>query len=647
MKKFYLVFLLAAANGAAYSQTFITYGNNSISKQEFLKAYNKNKTQVADKEKSLREYVELYSNFKLKVKAAEELRLDTLSQIQYDIRNFRDQVMDNYLSDEKGIDKLTNEAFVRSQQDRHVIHFYAPVGAAASAADTTKTYNAVMGLYTALKAGSADEIALVQKYAGNPAIIKRTDVGFITAFTVPYEYENIIYGLNIQEISKPYRSKNGWHMFKVTRERHNPGKWKIAQVLVAIDPNANDAAKAAAQKKAGEVYTLLKNGEPFSTVAKTYSDDKLSYLNGGELPEFGTGAYAADFENEILKLKTDGDISQPFLTSFGYHIIKRMGHSPTPASPSDEPYMFDLKQKVMKDTRVIAEKEKYTKDIIAKVGTRKLNTVKDADLFRYADSLMKNPSLEQTSTFPISNKKVLRVKDEELKGSDWLAFVRDYKTNLSEYKAETNKQLWDKFTEVSALNYYKKHLEEYNPDFKFQMQEFKEGNMLFEIMERNVWGKAINDSAGLRKHYNAHASNFKWAASADVLIFNCSTAKIAEETMTALKKGKNWRAIADEQTSSGSLQADSGRYEITQIIGANYANAPAAGSYTAIVTNIDGTSTFVKYVTIYEANQPRSFEEARGLVINEYQQVLEQQWLAELKKKYPVHVNEKMIPEML
>ena len=171
--------------------------------------------------------------------------------------------------------------------------------------------------------------------------------------------------------------------------------------------------------------------------------------------------------------------------------------------------------------------------------------------------------------------------------------------------------------------------------------------MLFEIMERNVWGKAINDSVGLLKYYNAHATNFKWAASADVLIFNCTTAKVAEETMKALKKGKNWSELAEEQSASATLQADSGRYEISQIIGTNYATMPTAGTYTAIVTNVDGTATFVKYVTLYEPNQQRNFEEARGLVINEYQMELEKEWLAKLKKKYPVKVNEKMIPEML
>ena len=160
-------------------------------------------------------------------------------------------------------------------------------------------------------------------------------------------------------------------------------------------------------KKANEVYRLLKNGDSFGATAKLYSDDKLSYLNGGELPEFSTGTYAGEFETEVLTLKKDGDISQPFLTAFGYHIIKRMEFHPTPANYSDDAFMFDLKQKVMKDARVNDEKEKYVKDIIVKVGAKKLNTVKEADLYRYADSLMKNPTEEQTRALPISNKKVL------------------------------------------------------------------------------------------------------------------------------------------------------------------------------------------------------------------------------------------------
>ena len=641
IKKTILILSIALCNSVVYSQTFISYGSNTISKQEFLKAYNKNKTQVTDKEKSLREYVDLYSNFKLKVKAAEELKLDTLPQIQTDIKNFRDQIMDNYLSDEKGIQRLTNEAFERAQKDLHVIHYFVPVPAEASVADTAKAFAALSAFLATTKTDNSSPAAQATE------AVKQTDLGFISVFSVSYAYENIIYALKKGDLSKPLRTKSGWHMFRVTEERPSVGRWRIAQVLVAISPDATESARLEAQKKAEEVYALLKSGDNFGATANKYSDDKISYLNGGELPEFGTGVYSAAFENEVLKLKTDGDISTPFLTPFGYHIIKRMGFSPTPADQTDDAFMFDIKQKVMKDTRVNAEKEKYVRDIIAKVGATKLTLVKDADLYRFADSLMTNPTEEQTKAYPISGKKLLRIKDETLLGRDWLSFVRDFKANYTAYKGETTKQLWDKFLESSALNYYKKHLEEYNSDFKFQMQEFKEGNMLFEIMERNVWGKAISDSAGLLTYYNAHKTNFKWAESADVLIFNCTTSKAAEEAIIALKKGKNWRSIADDQSANISVQADSGRYEITQIIGANYATPPTKGSFTAIVTNIDGSATFVKYVNLYEANQQRSFEEARGLVINEYQLVLEQQWIEALKKKYPVKVNEAMLKEML
>lgn len=645
MKKFYLVFALALSASAGFSQTFITYGNHTISKDEFLKAYNKNKTPVADRDKSLREYVDLYTNFKLKVQAARELGLDTLPQIQYDIANFRQQIIENYLSDNKGIERLVQEAFSRMQKDKHVLHFSAPVAAGAKPEDTLKSYKAIMDVYASLKGNSPDYGKIVQNAAASGTQVKNSDFGFITAFTVPYEFENVIYALRPGEVSKPYRSKNGWHLFKVTEERPSAGRWRVAQVLISFAPGADAESKAAAAKEAQSVYELATKGASFATLVKEYSDDKISFSNAGELPEFGTGTYSYEFEKEVLKLKEDGEISKPFATEFGYHIVKRLGHTPTPGDTSDLTFMYDLKQKIMKDARVNAEKEKFARDIISKVGLKKTNLVKEVDLLRYADSILTNPTIDQTKKYPISNKTILTFKNGNVKAGEWLAFVRENKSYGTQNVNLSNKQLWEKFVPAAAVNYYKNHLEEYNPDFRFQMQEFREGNMLFEIMERNVWSRASNDTLGLLNHYNANKSNFKWATSADVLIFNCSTSKIAEEAMTALKKGKEWRTIAEEN--EGSLQADSGRYEISQIIGANYAGTPVKNSYTAIVTNVDGTATFVKYVNVYPADQQRSFEEARGLVINDYQQVLENKWVAALKKKYPVRVNEAMLKEML
>lgn len=644
MKKFYWLIALGFCSGSTYAQTLIHYGNNTISKDDFLKAYNKNKTAAEDKEKAMREYVDLYTNFKLKVKAAEEAKLDTLPQIQFDVNNFRQQIIENYLSNEKGIDRLVDEAFTRLQRDKQVLHYSVPVAAGAKPEDTLSAYKAIQELYTALKNNTAPEKALQAAKATN-ANIRNSDLGYITAFTIPYEYENIVYGLKNGEVSKPYRSKTAWHIFKVTEDRPSIGRWRIAQILIAAPAGSGEEVKTAAAKQAEKLYSQLINGDNFGNLAKEFSNDRISSYNGGELPEFSTGTYNSDFERQVFALKNDGDMSAPFPTEFGYHIIKRMGFRATPTDKSDEVFMSDLRQKILKDPRVNTEKEIFTKEIIAKTGMKKTKEANEKALFSNADSLMNYPTEARTKSLPISNKNILTFKEGATKGSEWLAYVRESRSGTENTAAASNKELWDKFVPIAAVNYYKSKLEEYNPDFRFQMQEFREGNLLFEIMERNVWSKASNDTAGLIKYYNAHPENYKWASSADVLIFNCGTSKAAEEAMTALKKGRNWRSIANE--SSGTLQADSGRYEISQITGANQANTPVKDTYTAIVTNIDGTATFVKYVTVYPANQQRSFEDSRGLVINDYQQLLEQQWIAELRKKYPVRVNESLLKELV
>jgi len=642
MKKFYVFIAMAISSPVVFSQALITYGNHSISKDEFLKAYNKNKTPVTDKEKSLREYVELYTNYKLKVKAAQDLRIDTLPQLNYDIENFRQQVIENYLNDEKGLKLLMDEAFSRSAKDIRVMHYSITVGESAKPEDTAKARQAINELYAALKGGAQTIPAdLLNKFS----TIRQNDIGYITVFTVPYEFENIMYSLKPGEISTPYRTKKAWHLFRVVDERKSAGKWTVAQILLAFPPDASDAIKLDVKKKADSIYELLKKGSGFASMVKTYSDDKLTTQNNGELPEFGTGKFSYDFEKEVFELKEDGEISKPFTTSFGYHIVKRLGHSPTPTEKKDAGLQFELRQKIMQDQRINIEKEKFSKTILPQIGYKKTNEVKDPDLLRYADSIMKQPTAERVNVSPISNKTIITYKKGNLKGSDWLKFVREYKSNPQQYKGESNQQLWDKFITFSANDYYKKHLEEYNPDFKFQMQEFKEGNMLFEIMERNVWDRAIVDTIGLLKHYNENKSNYKWEASADVLIFNAANEGMAEHAIADIKSGKNWKAITEEHNDA--LQADSGRYELTQVVGAEKVVNPQPGTFSPIIKNQDGSAAFVQYLHIYEPNQQRNFEDARGLVINDYQNVLEKKWLASLKKKYPVKLNETVFRELL
>lgn len=635
MKQFFLLIITGLVISNGFAQTLFTYGINETGKEEFMRAYNKNKTPVADKEKSLREYLDLYAKFKLKVKAAKELRLDTLQQLQYDVQNFRSQVEEGYLTDDNEVKRLQEEAFERSQKDIHLLHFYIPINNKMSAEDSVNAYKLLEGVRGNLLKGITHYDGIAEDVGKNSASLKWKDLGYITAFSLPYEMENLVYALQPGGVSKVYRTKSALHIFKNEDERKSPGKWKIAQILFAIPPDASDNSRKEIEKFADSVYGMLKTGADFAEMVKKYSNDKMTFLNGGELPEFSTGKFEQPFEKAVFALQNDGDISKPISTSYGFHIVKRLQQHPMPADKTDEVFMSNLKQQLLQDTRINIAKANFIKMVTAKTGFKKNPAVTEEQLFRYADSVTAN---KVVGKYPINKATVFSFTKSKVEGSDWLNFVKDYKLNQDVYKGENNKALLDKYISTIIIEYYRKHLEEFNEDFKYQMQEFKEGNMLFEVMERNVWSKAANDSVGLRKFYDANKSKYQWKESATVNLFNCNSLKTAEAAQQDLKDGKNWKLIAEQ--SEGTIQADSGRYEIQQLQ-LPAGTVAAEGLLTApVVNNGDNTASFVKILKLFPANQQRSFEEAKGLVINEYQNYLEEKWIEELKKKYPVKVNE-------
>lgn len=634
MKKFLLFLVCFGSASAAFSQTLFTFGETPVDKSEFTRAYNKNRVHVDNKEKAYREYLELYIKFKLKVRAAYDLGLDTMPQLQYDLQSFRTQIENSYLNNEQAANNLLNEAFLRSQKDLHILHFFIPVTATTPVADTQQAIKSINGIHAKLVAGKTDYEDIV---ASQPVKASVSDFGFVTTFTLPYEYENIVYALKNGQSSKPYRSKKGWHVFKLTDERKAMGKWRIAQILFSVPPGASDVEKKLIERKADSVYQLLLKGEEFGKMARWFSDDKVTYGNNGELPEFGSGKFTPDFENEVFKLTKDNDISKPFLSAYGYHIVKRLSQIPVPTDRNDPALEYELKRNIQNDSRINMAKELFAAEVLKQVKYKKLKNVSDADLFRFADSIIAKTAATSAG-FSISGKPIVSIEKTMLTAKDWLDFVLTYKGSGELYQNESNAELLNKFISGSVMEYYKKHLQDYNADFRYQMEEFKAGNVLFEIMEKNIWNKASGDAAGLEKMYASNKSKYTWAASADIILVSGSNKTVTDQAKAALENGKEWRLIMEE--SNGNIQVDSGRFEISQI--PEFINAgmqPGAVSKTVVDPKNSGAS-FVKLITRYEANMPRSFDDAKGMVINDYQNAIEEKWIADLKKKYPVKVNE-------
>ena len=641
MKKLFLLIAILAVVPVIFGQTLFTYGNKSVKTAEFLRAFNKNKTDTPDKEKSLRQYLDLYIRFKLKVQAAVDLHLDTVQQLKTELQNFRSQIADSYLNDDEGINELLDEVLIRNQKEIHVIHFYLPLPIGSSSDDKAKATNVLDEIRVAQKNKTISDAELMKDISKKNKAVIVTDLGFITALSMPYEMENLVYALTPGTISTIFTTRTGVHLFKNIGERKSSGKWTIAQILFNFPPGADEVKINEIKKTADSVFALLKSGADFAVMAKQFSEDRTTAPNGGVMPTFGTGKFEDAFEEKVFDLKKDGQLSAPIRTSFGYHIVKRIQQQPVPTDRTNDSAVQIIKQQIVRDSRMATAQVNFIKTITIKTALKK-SAVKQDVLFAYADSAIFN---KLQASNPFNKKVIFSYKKENILGLDWLNFIKQQQLTADQQPKKNYANLLDKFIANNTLAYYKKYLEEFNEAFNYQMEEFKAGSLLFDVMEKNVWSRAAEDSNGLKQFYAINRGKYQWTNSALVLLFNCSDSKAADAAKSSLQNGVDWKLIRDQ--SEGNVQVDSGRYEIAQLPIPASVQIKAGMIFSPFVNSGDKSAVFVQVLQLFPANQQRSLMEARGPVINDFQAFLDDQWVAELKKKYPVKINEAAFKEII
>ena len=282
------------------------------------------------------------------------------------------------------------------------------------------------------------------------------------------------------------------------------------------------------------------------------------------------------------------------------------------------------------------------KEAIAKTKYKRNAAIKDEELFRFADSVTLIPEARK---YPIGKEIIFTVAGSPVKVNEWLSFVKDYKLNYNKYKGESYPQLLEQFIADNVSGYYRMHMEEYNLNFKYQLQGFKEGNLFFEVMGRMVWNKSKTDVAAIKEYYESNKDHFTWGESADVILVNAQYFAYADYAAENMKTGEDWKKIA--AGSEGMIQADSGRYELAQLP-LKPGTKLAEGMITEVMKNgTDNGAGFVKILKIYPAKLQRNFDEAKSLVINEYQKHLEENWVNDMMKKYPVKINNAVLQSLL
>ncbi|MGH2552865.1 MAG: peptidylprolyl isomerase [Chitinophagaceae bacterium] len=641
-KKSLIAFVIFFATFHTSAQTLFTYGKFRADVKDFLRAFNKNNIKPsADKVKAIREYLDLYIKSRLKIQEAYERRYDTLPQIKTEVENLRTQIAENYMTDPGMADRLTKEAFQRSLKDIHVAHIFISFRNASGVADTIAAQTKRDNVWKRLQKGE-DFSLVAQQDSDDPAAKNnKGEMGYITLLTLPYEFENAVYATAIGKYSSFIRSKIGYHIFKNLGERKAVGKIKAQQILLAFPPGSDDAARKVIAARADSLYKKIMAGENFNRLASAFSNDYVSGTAGGVMPDIGVGQYDPVFENMLWLLSKDGAVTKPFLTAYGWHIVKRISIKQVITDPNNKENIQNLELRLKSDNRWKSSRDFIYKQVIDKAGYKKYS-YDEAALWAMSDSVLDLKPMLPIGRTIIATTPLFSIGKTIYDATAWVNYANTYRFKQDGSGPRPHEQVLEEWMQFSMINYYKDHLEEFNQDFSDQMQEFTDGNLFFEIMQQEVWNKAQNDSAAHAELYERNKNNYLWKQSADAVVFFCSEESIAKTIYEELKKNPDaWKDLAEKY--SEKMVVDSSRYEWSQIPNLN-TMTPKSGMITSPLLNkTDNTASFAYILKAYPQPTQRSFNEAKGLLINDYQDELEKKWNETLNKKFPVVIDQKLL----
>ncbi|MEX1002747.1 MAG: peptidylprolyl isomerase [Crocinitomicaceae bacterium] len=617
-----------------------------IHASEFLYIYTKNNPNPSFHKDSLDDYMELFINYKLKVKEAEKLGYDTIPQLQRELAQYRKQLSMPYMVDKKKNEKLIEEAYYRIQNEIHASHILVRIPPNPKPEDTLAAYNKIVEIRKRIVEGGEDfgTVAASKGGSEDPSVkMNKGDLGYFSALQMVYPFEDAAFNTKPGDISMPVKTKFGYHIIKVHDIRKAKGKMKAAHIMILANDQMSKEDLIEAEKKINEIYSLLEKGEKFEELAQKYSDDQSSKTKGGMLPTFGAGAkqrMVPEFEEAAFSIDEDGAYSKPVKTAYGYHIIKRVELLPV---PSYEDMYRELKLKVEKDVRAQTTRQAFIDQLKIEYGFSDANAQKLLPMFytTIGDEFYQGrwKGLESDAH-----------KDDILFSfKDVFFTVGDFEKHLlsiqNARKAGIMKayilQEFDAWATHKLLEYEDRQLEKKYPEFKNLIKEYRDGILVFEIMQNEIWNKAAKDTVGIKAYYEKHREDFTFPLRYKGELYKCKDKATAK---------KVYELVESDTLSFGKIQEIiNQKSQLNLVVRKETFNATTTSAF----QNGKKTLTFKKGLNkVFESNgeyyvfkveevlQPRKreFKEAKGLVTAAYQNQLEKEWLEKLRKSYDVEV---------
>jgi len=643
--------LLACSAFAQPDATLFTVKGNPVTAAEFKYIYSKTNQDKADfSEKSLREYLELYTNFKLKVQKARDMRLDTIASLKSELDGYKKQLAKSYLEDKEVTEKLIREAYDRMLTDVDVSHILVNCDRNRPATDTLRAYNRAKDWSKMITKGVSFDKMAYDSSEDKSAKENRGNLGFITAMLPDgyYDVEKAIYSAKIGDVLGPVRSNNGYHLLRVNATRPARGEIEVNQILI----RKGDSAEKNTLKKmrADSAYNELAAGGKWDAVCQKYSEDKTTATKSGYIGFFGINRYQKVFEDAAFSLEKDGDYTKLVETTLGWHIIQRKSRRPI---ATFDQLKRGLSERIKRDSRSETAKQSIIGRIKKDGGFSEDRKVLAAWTAKQVDSVFHtfkwkpDPSKPQDVLFYYGQDKRYTVADFE---EYCQRAGRDRMRGAGYPVVETINKLYKTWTDETAMSFEETQLERKYPEFKSLMREYEEGILLFEALKQNVWDRANSDTLGLQAYFDKELKmKYKWDERARVSIYTLKTddPKVLEKVRTLAAK----KPAADVIKKFNKK----GKPEVLTVMEKLYEkgkNKDLGELWKSGDMTVAKTDTTTKTASFYKIEQivpptPKALAEARGYAVADYQDFLEKKWIMDLRKEYPVVLDEAVLKTLV
>ena len=496
MKKILIVFFIC------FNISFSQLKNDELFKvndsvvliDEFNRVFNKNIELIDEKnQKDFDSYLNLLVNYKIKLAEAYELGYHEDPKYKSELNKYTKQLQNTYLTDKETEDRYLLEAYDRTKLEVNVSHILIRIE--SDNIDTIQVYNKLNSLRNSFGNSTTDEFK--KKYNQDNLMIVE-DLGYFSVFKMIYDFENVAYNTPVGEVSEPFRTQFGFHILKVNDKRNSLGEVTVGHIMTY-------KSKTDAQERINNIYDSIQSGTSFEYLAKKYSEDKNSSFKGGRLNPFSSGQInSIPFENAAFNLDIDNNISEPVETKYGWHIIKL--YNKQNVKDFDQ-IKFELLNKLKKSSRFNKITDSFYSFLL-----KRYNLSYENENLNYFISIIDQSYLQGNWSIPeeIDDEKILvKINNKILKYIDFATFLED---NQKKYNIISTKDLvydlYKRFIDYNALEFYKNNLENENPEYRFVINEYREGLLLFNLMQEKIWTLKDSDTINLREFYNENINKY-------------------------------------------------------------------------------------------------------------------------------------------